>query len=158
MSGIQIENLKKDFGHFNAISQISLSIPEGSFCVLLGPSGCGKSTTLNCIAGLEDVTSGSIKIGGREVTSLPPHARDIAMVFQSSLLYPHLTALQNIRMSLKNTDTPATEAERRISHAVEILEISSELSKKPGAMSGGQRQRVAMAKAIVRNPAAFSYG
>ena len=155
MSGIQIENLKKDFGHFNAISQISLSIPEGSFCVLLGPSGCGKSTTLNCIAGLEDVTSGSIKIGGREVTSLPPHARDIAMVFQSSLLYPHLTALQNIRMSLKNTDTPAAEAERRISHAVEILEISSELSKKPAAMSGGQRQRVAMAKAIVRNPAAF---
>ena len=155
MSGIQITGLKKNFGQFEAIAEMNLVIPDGSFCVFLGPSGCGKSTTLNCVAGLEDVSAGTIRIGDRDVTSLPPHERDIAMVFQSSLLYPHLTALQNIKMSLKNTQTTAAEADRRIKHAVDILEIESELSKKPGSMSGGQRQRVAMAKAIVRNPSAF---
>ncbi len=155
MSGIEITNLRKSFGNVKAIEEMTLTIPNGVFCVILGPSGCGKSTMLNCVAGLEDVTSGTIKIGGRDVTNLPPHARDIAMVFQSSLLYPHLTALQNVRMSLKNSDTGAVEAKRRIDHAVGILEIASVLDKKPGAMSGGQRQRVAMAKAIVRNPTAF---
>ncbi len=155
MPGIEIKNLKKSFGEFEAIREMSLTIPDGAFCVFLGPSGCGKSTTLNIVAGLDNATSGTISIAGRDVTALAPHERDIAMVFQSSLLYPHLTGLQNIQMSLRNTDTPAVEAAARIEHAIEILEIKSVLNKKPGAMSGGQRQRVAMAKAIVRKPAAF---
>lgn len=155
MPGIEIKNLKKSFGNFDAIREMSLTIPDGAFCVFLGPSGCGKSTTLNIVAGLDNATSGTISIAGRDVTALAPHERDIAMVFQSSLLYPHLTALQNIQMSLRNTDTPAAEAASRIEHAIDILEIKSVLNKKPGAMSGGQRQRVAMAKAIVRKPAAF---
>ena len=155
MSGIQIENVTKKFGEFVAIEEMSLNIPDGAFCVLLGPSGCGKSTTLNLVAGLNDVTKGKIKIGERDVTPLPPHERDIAMVFQSSLLYPHLSALENIKMSLRNTDVPKKEVDRRIDHAVQILNIKSELGKKPASMSGGQRQRVAMAKAIVREPSVF---
>ena len=155
MSGIQLDNVTKTFGNFVALEDMSLEIPDGAFCVFLGPSGCGKSTTLNLVAGLEDLTSGQIRIGERNVTELAPHERDIAMVFQSSLLYPHLSAIDNIKMSLRNTDISPQETRMRIDHAVGILNIESELGKKPGAMSGGQRQRVAMAKAIVRQPAAF---
>ena len=155
MTGIQLENVTKTFGSFVALEEMSLTIPDGAFCVFLGPSGCGKSTTLNLIAGLDEVTSGQISIGGRDVTDLAPHERDIAMVFQSSLLYPHLSAIDNIKMSLKNTSLSSEESQKRIDYAVGILNIESELAKKPGAMSGGQRQRVAMAKAIVRQPSAF---
>jgi ABC-type sugar transport system ATPase subunit len=155
MPGIEIKDLSKAYGDVEAIRSMTLAIPEGAFCVLLGPSGCGKSSTLNCVSGLEEVTSGSVRIGGQDVTHLPPHQRNIAMVFQSSLLYPHLSARQNILMSLKKANLPQAEVARRMSHAVEVLDIESILEKKPAAMSGGQRQRVAMAKAIVREPAAF---
>ena len=155
MSGIEITNLSKRYGDVEAIRSMTLTIPDGVFCALLGPSGCGKSTTLNCVSGLEEVDSGSIRIGGQDVTVLPPHQRNIAMVFQSSLLYPHLSARQNILMSLKKSDVAPGEVAHRVSHAVSILHIESILEKKPSAMSGGERQRVAMAKAIVREPAAF---
>jgi ABC-type sugar transport system ATPase subunit len=155
MSGIEITNLSKRYGDVEAIRSMTLTIPDGAFCALLGPSGCGKSTTLNCVSGLEEVDTGSIRIGGQDVTALPPHQRNIAMVFQSSLLYPHLSARQNILMSLKKSDVAPGEVARRVSHAVSILHIESILEKKPTAMSGGERQRVAMAKAIVREPAAF---
>ena len=155
MPGIEIRDLTKRFGGVDAVSQISLTIPDGSFCVFLGPSGCGKSTILNCIAGLEKVTSGRIRVGGVDVTEFAPHERNIAMVFQSSLLYPHLTARQNIHMSLKRTVSDPDEIERSIKNAADILEIHSVLNKKPSALSGGECQRVAMAKAIVREPAAF---
>jgi len=155
MSGIEIINLSKRYGDVEAIRSMTLTIPDGAFCALLGPSGCGKSTTLNCVSGLEEVDTGSIRIGGQDVTALPPHQRNIAMVFQSALLYPHLSARQNILMSLKKSDVAPGEVARRVSHAVSILHIESILEKKPSAMSGGERQRVAMAKAIVREPAAF---
>jgi len=155
MPEIQIKNLRKSYGVYTAIHEMDLTIPDGSFCVVLGPSGCGKSTMLNCIAGLEEATSGQILMGDRDVTSFPPYQRDIAMVFQSSLLYPHLTALQNIKMSIRGSKANASEREKRISDAVAMLNIGKLLEKKPARMSGGERQRVAMAKAIVRNPAAF---
>lgn len=155
MPDIKIRNLRKSYGNYTAIHQMDLTIPEGAFCVFLGPSGCGKSTTLNCIAGLEDATTGQILMGDRDVTDLPPYQRNIAMVFQSSLLYPHLTALQNIKMSLRGSKANPAELEKRISDAVAMLNIGKLLEKKPSRMSGGERQRVAMAKAIVRNPAAF---
>jgi ABC-type sugar transport system ATPase subunit len=150
---LSIEKLKKSYGKIPAIHEMDLAIADGAFCVFLGPSGCGKSTTLNCIAGLETASSGRILLGERDITDLPPYRRDIAMVFQSSLLYPHLTGAHNIRMSLRGVE-PA-EIDRRIAHTVAMLDIAKLLDKKPGTMSGGERQRVAMAKAIVRNPAAF---
>lgn len=155
MPGIEIKNLSKTYGEFIAIEHMDLSVPDGAFCVFLGPSGCGKTTTLNIVAGLDEATTGNIIIGGRDVTDLPPHERNIAMVFQSSLLYPHLTALENIKMSLRHSKASADEMARRIDEAVAMLNIEQVLGKKPSAMSGGQRQRVAMAKAIVRQPAAF---
>ena len=155
MPSLSIQKLKKSYGAVPAIHEMDLTIADGAFCVFLGPSGCGKSTTLNCIAGLETASSGRILLGGRDITDLPPYRRDIAMVFQSSLLYPHLTGAQNIRMSLRGANAEPGEIERRIAHTVAMLDIAKLLDKKPGTMSGGERQRVAMAKAIVRNPAAF---
>ena len=155
MPGISITNLRKEFGNFVAIDDLSLEVGDGDFCVVLGPSGCGKSTTLNCIAGLERSTSGEIHIGDRDVTNLPPHERDIAMVFQSSLLYPHLNAKKNILTSVLHSNVDETVTRNRFNHAVRILDIEHLLNKKPSEMSGGERQRVAMAKAIVRDPACF---
>ena len=155
MPGICIKNLRKEFGKFVAIDDVSLEISDGDFCIILGPSGCGKSTMLNCIAGLESTTFGQIYIGDREVTLLPPHARDIAMVFQSSLLYPHLNAKKNILTSVLHSKDDESVTKKRFDHAVRILEIDHLLNKKPSEMSGGERQRVAMAKAIVRDPACF---
>jgi len=155
MPDIVIQKLHKSYGAHVAVSDIDLHIPDGTFCVLLGPSGCGKSTTLNCLAGLEDVSAGTIAFGGQDVTHLPPHERNIAMVFQSSLLYPHLNAMQNIRMSLRGLKSDPQEVDKRISEALTMLEITDLVDKKPAQMSGGERQRVAMAKAVVRNPTAF---
>ena len=155
MSGIELHGLTKRFGEFEAVSEVDLTIPDRAFCVILGPSGCGKSTILNCIAGLEPVTGGRIHIGGVDVTELAPHERNVAMVFQSSLLYPHLTARQNIFMSLKRSGMKPDAISRRVVKATQTLEIQPILDKKPSALSGGERQRVAMAKAIVREPAAF---
>jgi ABC-type sugar transport system ATPase subunit len=155
MAELAIEQLHKSYGGKVAVESMDLKIPTGTFCIFLGPSGCGKSTTLNCVAGLEEPTSGRISLGGRDITDLAPHQRDIAMVFQSALLYPHLTAHDNIRMSLHASAVDRNEVESRIARAAKMLDIVPLLGKKPSAMSGGERQRVAIAKAIVRDPAAF---
>jgi ABC-type sugar transport system ATPase subunit len=155
MAGIRIEQLRKTFGDHLAVDDLDLVIEDGELLVFLGPSGCGKTTTLNCIAGLEAPTSGRILFGEDEVTDLPPHQRNIAMVFQSSLLYPHLTARQNIAMSLKKSGLDRATVARRVEEAAATLDIAPLLDKLPSQLSGGERQRVATAKAIVRHPVAF---
>jgi ABC-type sugar transport system ATPase subunit len=155
MAEIRLERMNKSFGAFTAVESLDLEIQNGEFLVLLGPSGCGKTTTLNCIAGLETPTRGRILFNGRDVTHEPPHARNIAMVFQSALLYPHMTARQNIEASLRRSGLDQGERRRRVDEAVRLLEIADLMEKLPSQMSGGQRQRVATAKAIVRQPTAF---
>lgn len=155
MAKIEINNLSKKFGEIFAVNDQNLIVNKGEFLILLGPSGCGKTTTLNCIAGLEMPTSGKILFNGIDVTFSPPHSRNIAMVFQSALLYPHLNCKQNILMSLEKANIDENEKEKRIVDAVEILNIKNLLNKKPHELSGGERQRVATAKAIVRQPEVF---
>ena len=155
MAGIRLDHLKKSFGAFTAVQDLDLDVTDGELLVLLGPSGCGKTTTLNCIAGLEAPSAGRILFDGRDVTRDPPHSRNIAMVFQSALLYPHMTARANIEASLRHARLTADERRRRIDDASAMLEIGDLLDKLPSEMSGGQRQRVATAKAIVRQPTAF---
>lgn len=138
-----------------AVDRLDLSIGDGEFLVLVGPSGCGKSTTLRMLAGLEDVTSGTITIGGRDVTGLPPKSRDISMVFQNYALYPHMTVAQNMGFALKIAKVGKEETARRVAEAAKILDLTEYLDRKPKALSGGQRQRVAMGRAIVREPQAF---
>ncbi len=156
MAEIVLDNLSKVFsGGVVAVNGVSLTIGSGEFLVLVGPSGCGKSTLLRMIAGLEEVTSGTISIGERDVTDLPPRARDIAMVFQSYALYPHMTVRQNLGYGLKVRKTPKREIGERVTRAAELLGLDQLLDRKPAALSGGQRQRVAMGRAIVREPKAF---
>ena len=155
MASISVQNLRKLHGSHIAVEDLSLDVPDGHFMVLLGPSGCGKTTTLNCIAGLETVTDGRILFDANDVTGFPPHQRNIAMVFQSALLYPHLTARQNIAMSLKRSGLARDEQGKRVVESARILGIEALLDKMPSQMSGGERQRVATAKAIVRQPGAF---
>ena len=155
MASISVQNLRKLHGSHVAVEDLSLDVPDGHFMVLLGPSGCGKTTTLNCIAGLETVTDGRILFDDNDVTGFPPHQRNIAMVFQSALLYPHLTARQNITMSLKRSGLAREEQGKRVVESATILGIEGLLDKMPSQMSGGERQRVATAKAIVRQPGAF---
>ena len=138
-----------------AVNNLNLEIGDGEFLVLVGPSGCGKSTSLRMLAGLEDVDSGSIWIGDRDVTHLPPKARDIAMVFQNYALYPHMTVAQNMGFALKIAGTPKDEIKRRVLEAAKLLDLEPFLDRKPKALSGGQRQRVAMGRAIVREPQVF---
>ena len=139
-----------------SVDALDLSIADGEFLVLVGPSGCGKSTSLRMLAGLEDVTDGSILIGDRDVTRVPPKERDIAMVFQNYALYPHMTVYENMAFALKLRKTPKSEIDRRVKDAARLLDMDeSLLSRKPKALSGGQRQRVAMGRAIVRSPQAF---
>lgn len=138
-----------------AVHGIDLEIKDGEFMVLVGPSGCGKSTTLRMLAGLEEVTKGSIHIGDRDVTHLPPKDRDIAMVFQSYALYPHMTVADNMAFSLKMAKVPESERKERVAEAARILGLTDYLDRKPKALSGGQRQRVAMGRAIVRQPQVF---
>jgi multiple sugar transport system ATP-binding protein len=153
---IVLDNLSKVFsGGVVAVDGVSLTIGSGEFLVLVGPSGCGKSTLLRMIAGLEEVTGGTISIGERDVTDLPPRARDIAMVFQSYALYPHMTVRQNLGYGLKVRKTPKREVRERVTRAAELLGLDQLLDRKPAALSGGQRQRVAMGRAIVREPKAF---
>jgi multiple sugar transport system ATP-binding protein len=152
---IGIERVTKAFGAVKAVDDVSLEIGDGEFLVLVGPSGCGKSTLLRLLAGLEDVTGGTIRIGDRDVTDLAPRARDIAMVFQSYALYPHMTVRQNLGYGLRARRTPKDEIDRRVGEVADLLGLSELLERRPAQLSGGQRQRVAMGRAIVRQPLAF---
>ena len=156
MAEIEVRNVTKAFpGDVLALDDVSLSIGDGEFIALVGPSGCGKSTLLRSIAGLEDVTSGEIAIGGRDVTDLAPRHRDIAMVFQSYALYPHMSVRQNLGYGLRVRRTPKAEIRKRVEEIAELLGLAELLERKPAQLSGGQRQRVAMGRAIAREPQAF---
>jgi multiple sugar transport system ATP-binding protein len=156
MAEIEFKSLTKIFsGDVVALDDVSLRIEDGEFIALVGPSGCGKSTLLRALAGLEDVTSGEIAIGGRDVTDLAPRHRDIAMVFQSYALYPHMTVRQNLGYGLRVRRMPKAEIRKRVDEIAELLGLEDLLARKPTQLSGGQRQRVAMGRAIVREPQAF---
>ena len=156
MAEIVLDRVSKVYpGGVSGVDDLSLEIKDGEFMVLVGPSGCGKSTALRSIAGLEEITSGTISIGGRVVNNLPPKDRDIAMVFQNYALYPHMTVEQNLAFGLQQRKTPKTEITRRVTEVARMLGIEEYLRRKPAALSGGQRQRVAMGRAIVREPRAF---
>ena len=155
MAGITLDRVTKAFGAVKAVDDVSLEVGDGEFLVLVGPSGCGKSTLLRLLAGLEDVTDGTIAIGDRDVTELAPRSRDIAMVFQSYALYPHMTVRQNLGYGLRARKTPKDEIARRVGEVAELLGLADLLDRRPAQLSGGQRQRVAMGRAIVRQPQAF---
>src|SRR5437773_9070879 len=155
MAEITLDHVGKAFSGTVAVEDVSLEIADGEFLVLVGPSGCGKSTLLRLIAGLEEPTSGTISIGERDVTDLPPRERDIAMVFQSYALYPHMTVRQNLGYGLKARKTPKPEIAREVEHVAQLLGLAGLLDRRPAELSGGQRQRVAMGRAIVRKPKAF---
>ena len=158
MAEVVIDRVTKVYpGNVKAVDAIDLHIRDREFIVLVGPSGCGKSTTLRMVAGLEDITDGTIRIGDRVVNDVPPKDRDIAMVFQNYALYPHMTVYKNMAFALKLRKTPKDEIDRRVRDAARILGIEHLLERKPKALSGGQRQRVAVGRAIVRNPAAFLF-
>ena len=148
MATIALERVSKVYGNdFLAVDDVSLEIADGEFIVLVGPSGCGKSTLLRMIAGLEDVTAGTTLIDGVDVTDLAPRHRDIAMVFQSYALYPHMTVRQNLGYGLKVRKAPKAEAQRRIEEVADLLGLTEMLDRRPAQLSGGQRQRVAMGRA-----------
>jgi multiple sugar transport system ATP-binding protein len=156
MAQILLDHVEKAYaGGVKAINDLSLDVKDGEFMVFVGPSGCGKSTALRSIAGLEEITAGTISIGDRVVNDLPPKDRDIAMVFQNYALYPHMTVEQNLAFGLQLRKTPKDEIKRRTDEAATMLGLEPYLKRKPGALSGGQRQRVAMGRAIVREPQAF---
>jgi multiple sugar transport system ATP-binding protein len=156
LAGVAFEQMSKVYPDgTKAVDALSLAIGDGEFMVLVGPSGCGKTTALRMVAGLEDITSGVVKIGDRVVNNVPSRDRDIAMVFQSYALYPHLSVYENIAFGLKIKKMPKEEIERRVADAARILGLEPFLKRKPRALSGGQRQRVAMGRAIVRQPQAF---
>jgi len=156
MAEIVLDRVTKEFDNgFVAIDDVSLTVGDGEFMVLVGPSGCGKSTLLRMIAGLEEVTAGTISIGGLDVTDLAPRHRDIAMVFQNYALYPHMDVRRNLGYGLKVRKTASAEIDRRVTEVARLLGLDKLLDRKPAALSGGQRQRVAMGRAIVREPAAF---
>jgi multiple sugar transport system ATP-binding protein len=157
MGRIVLDQVTKKFEHVEVIPPLDLTIEEGEFTVFVGPSGCGKSTLLRLIAGLEDVTSGSIGIDGRETTSLPPAQRGLAMVFQSYALYPHMSVRKNIAFPLKMAKMDQAEIDRRVTTAADVLNLTDYLDRRPGQLSGGQRQRVAIGRAIVREPSAFLF-
>ncbi len=157
MASIDISAIRKSYGHFPVLHGVDLTIRDGEFIVLVGPSGCGKSTLLRMIAGLEDVTSGEISIEGRRVNDLPPKDRDIAMVFQSYALYPHMTVADNMSYSLRLRKTKKEMITDIVAGASSKLGLDALLQRRPKALSGGQRQRVAMGRAIVRQPKAFLF-
>ncbi len=155
MAEVLLDNVVKMYGNTVAVEQVSLTVENNHFVTLLGPSGCGKTTTLNMVAGLVEITSGTIRIGGKVVNDLDPKDRDIAMVFQNYALYPHKTVYQNLEFPLRMRGMDKAERDRRVRDAAEILNITALLDRKPRQLSGGQQQRVALGRAMVRNPAVF---
>lgn len=155
MASVTYEHVTKEFGDVVAVNDLSLYVDDGEFVVFVGPSGCGKTTALRLLAGLEEVTRGTIMIGDRVVNDVPPKDRDIAMVFQSYALYPHMSVYDNMAFGLKLRKVPKAEIKRRVQEAAEILGIQDLLDRKPRQLSGGQRQRVALGRAIVREPKVF---
>ena len=156
--GSKFEGRQEDHpGGVEAVKGVTFDVPDGHFCVLVGPSGCGKSTLLRMIAGIETISAGEVRIGGRVVNDVEPSERDIAMVFQNYALYPHMRVYDNMAYGLRNRKTPKDEIEKRVREAARILEIEQLLDRKPRQLSGGQRQRVAMGRAIVRRPKAFLF-
>jgi multiple sugar transport system ATP-binding protein len=157
MAGVVVQGVEKAFGSTKVIHGINVDITDGEFVVLVGPSGCGKSTLLRMIAGLEEISGGSISIGNREVNRLPPKDRDVAMVFQNYALYPHMTVYDNMAFSLKLRKAEKSVVEERVKKAADILNLAPYLQRYPRQLSGGQRQRVAMGRAIVRDPQVFLF-
>ena len=157
MAAVDIASVHKVFGSTQVIRGVDVAIADGEFCVLVGPSGCGKSTLLRMIAGLEEITSGEIRIGGTVVNRVPPKARDVAMVFQNYALYPHMTVRDNMSFALMLAKTPKDEIAKKVGRAAEILGLGALLDRYPRQLSGGQRQRVAMGRAIVRDPQVFLF-
>src|SRR5688572_1570489 len=153
--GIKFQNVSKTFGDTRVVDDLTLEINDGEFVVLLGPSGCGKTTTLRMLAGLETITSGDIYIGNQRINDVPTQHRDLAMVFQSYALYPHMTIAENIGYPLRVRKVEKTERAERVNRVAAMLEIESLLDRKPRQLSGGERQRVALARAIVREPRAY---
>lgn len=157
MAGVSYEHVWKKFGDFTALNDLNIEIADKEFLVLVGPSGCGKTTALRCLAGLEEVTDGKINIDGNVVNDVAPKDRDIAMVFQSYALYPHMTVYDNMAFGLKLRKVPKAEIKRRVEEAAQILGIEMLLKRRPRELSGGQRQRVAVGRAIVREPKVFLF-
>ncbi|MBB3147805.1 MULTISPECIES: ABC transporter ATP-binding protein [Phyllobacterium] len=157
MASVEFANVRKSFGTHPVIKGVDIEIADGEFVILVGPSGCGKSTLLRMLAGLENISAGEIKIGGKVVNNLAPKERDIAMVFQNYALYPHMTVADNMAFSLKLKGAPKSEVDKRVKPAAEILGLSPLLDRFPRQLSGGQRQRVAMGRAIVRDPQVFLF-
>jgi multiple sugar transport system ATP-binding protein len=154
---IELSHIDKHYGSFHALKDVSLSIPKGSFVALVGPSGCGKSTLLRSIAGLETITSGTLHIAGETMTGVPPRKRDVAMVFQSYALYPHMTVEENLTYSLRLHGVNKADARKKAAEVAATTGLSALLKRYPRELSGGQRQRVAMGRAIIRNPKAFLF-
>jgi multiple sugar transport system ATP-binding protein len=155
MASVTYDHVTKKFADTVAVRELELGVNDGEFMVLVGPSGCGKSTALRMLAGLEKVTDGRILIGDRVVNNVAPQHRDIAMVFQSYALYPHMTVYENLAFGLRNQNVPKKDIDRRVRRAADILDLDPLIKRKPKQLSGGQRQRVALGRAIVREPAAF---
>ena len=154
---IELRGVHKRYGAVNVLADIDLRIAPGEFCVFVGPSGCGKSTLLRLIAGLEDASDGDIEMQGRRVNDLPPAERDVAMVFQSYALYPHMSVHENMAFGLRYRKLPAAEIERRVKAASDMLQLGPMLARRPRDLSGGQRQRVAIGRALVREPSVFLF-
>ena len=157
MANIELQGLVKRYGKLNVVHGIDLAIADGEFVVFVGPSGCGKSTTLRMIAGLEDISGGTLKIGGEVVNEREPKQRNIAMVFQNYAIYPHMSVRQNIGFGLYTSKLSQAEKDKRIDETAQILGLTDYLARRPAALSGGQRQRVAIGRAMVRNPSAFLF-
>ena len=157
MGALELKNISKSFGNVEVLKDINLDVNEGEFIIFVGPSGCGKSTLLRIIAGLEDATGGEVIISGKNVSTLPPSKRGIAMVFQTYALYPHLTVRGNMALGLKQAGTPKAEINQRVELACDLLSLDELIERRPAELSGGQRQRVAIGRAIVRKPELFLF-
>ncbi len=157
MTGVTLNKVVKRYGDAQVIHGVDLEVKDGEFCVFVGPSGCGKSTLLRMVAGLEETSAGTIRIGQRDVTKADPAERGVAMVFQTYALYPHMTVAENMGFGLKMTGHPKAEVDRKVAEAARILKLEDYLTRKPKALSGGQRQRVAIGRAIVRGPEVFLF-